>query len=131
MSRSGGNVVLVEDLLERGVAPLAVRLHVLAHHYRTGWDHTEAGLEAAQRRLERWTAAVSGNGGPDPSAMIAEVRAALSADLDTPRALRAVDAWADLALSYGRPGGVSDADMVEGGPGLVARAVDALLGVRL
>ena len=46
-------------------------------------------------------------------------------------ALRAVDAWADAALSYGQEGGLTDEDVVEGAPGIAARAVDALLGVRL
>jgi len=54
---------------------------------------------------------------------VEEVRTALAEDLDAPRALAAVDAWADTALTLGGD--------VEGAPGVVARAVDALLGIRV
>jgi len=126
----------VVALLDRGVPPMAVRLMVLAGHYRGARPgirslSREARVADAVARLERWIAAVSGNGGPATEAMVAEIRAALADDLDTPRALRAVDAWADAALSYGQEGGLTDEDVVEGAPGIAARAVDALLGVRL
>ena len=77
-----------------------------------------------RERLEHWRAAVSGNGGPDPDATLAAVRAAVADDLDTPTALTVVDAWADLSLA-------GTADPVEGAPGVIARTVDALLGIRL
>ena len=102
---------------------MAVRLAVLAHHYSEDWDWTDAVLDAAQARLDRWRAAVSGNGGPDATAMLEEVRAALADDLDAPRAVAAIDAWAGASMSLG-------GDVV-GAPGVVARAADALLGVRL
>jgi L-cysteine:1D-myo-inositol 2-amino-2-deoxy-alpha-D-glucopyranoside ligase len=38
---------------------MAIRLAVLAHHYREEWDWTEAGLAAAGERLARWRAAVT------------------------------------------------------------------------
>lgn len=123
MSKSLGNLVLVSTLLRDGVDPMAIRLAILAHRYRDDWDWTAAGLDAAIARLEHWRSAVSGNGGPDVSALLAGVRAALADDLDTPRALALVDAWADLSLA-------GTAVPVEGAPGVVARMVDALLGVR-
>ncbi len=123
MSKSLGNLVLVSRLRAEGVDAMAVRLAILDQHYASDWEWTDAALHAAQVRLARWRAAVSGNGGPDAAAVLAEVRAALADDLDAPRALRAVDAWADTALA----GAEDDA----GAPGVVARAVNALLGVRL
>ncbi len=123
MSKSRGNLVLVSTLREQGIDPMAVRLAVLAHHYSDDWDWTDAALDAAQARLDRWRAAVSGNGGPDATAVLEEVRAALADDLDAPRAVAAIDAWAGASLSLG-------GDVV-GAPGVVARAADALLGVRL
>jgi L-cysteine:1D-myo-inositol 2-amino-2-deoxy-alpha-D-glucopyranoside ligase len=131
MGRPGGTPVLVADLLERGVQPTAIRLAILGHHYRSDWDYSPRDLDEARARLQRWTAAVSGNGGPTAEPLLAEVRAALADDLDTPAALSAADRWADLALSYGQPGGLTEDDVVEGAPGVAARAVDALLGVRL
>ncbi|GAA4726211.1 cysteine--1-D-myo-inosityl 2-amino-2-deoxy-alpha-D-glucopyranoside ligase [Isoptericola chiayiensis] len=127
MSKSRGNLVLVSALRRDGVDPMAVRLGVLAHHYRSEWEWTDAVLAAGVDRLERWRRAVSGDGGPDATAMLATVRAALAEDLDAPRALDAVDAWARTALAPGR----DTSGDVEGAPGVVARTVDALLGVRL
>lgn len=123
MSKSLGNLVLVSALRAAGVDPMAVRLAVLAHHYRADWEWTDDVLTEAQARLARWRSAVSGVGGPDAESTVEAVRAALADDLDAPRALAAVDAWANAALTLGGD--------VEGAPGLIARAVDALLGVRV
>ncbi|KGM16362.1 cysteine--1-D-myo-inosityl 2-amino-2-deoxy-alpha-D-glucopyranoside ligase [Actinotalea fermentans] len=123
MSKSLGNLVLVSALRARGVDPMAVRLAVLAHHYRADWEWTDAALADAQARLARWRAALSGVGGPDAESTVSAVRAAIADDLDAPRALAVVDAWADAALTLGGD--------VEGAPGLVARAIDAILGVRV
>ena len=54
MSKSAGNVVLVEDLVERGIDPLALRLALLENRYRSQMDLTWAGLEAANLTLRRW-----------------------------------------------------------------------------
>lgn len=123
MSKSLGNLVLVSQLRAQGVDPMAVRLALLAHHYREDWQWSDAVLGEATERLATWRRAVSGNGGPDAHSALAEIRRALAADLDAPAALRAVDRWAATALSLGGD--------VEGAPGVLARAVDALLGVRL
>ena len=125
MSKSLGNLVLVSRLRADGVDAMAVRLAILEHHYATDWEWTDDVLRAGQARLERWRASVSGNGGPAADATLAEVRAALADDLDAPRALRAVDAWADASLAG------DTAEVHEGAPGVIARTVNALLGVRL
>jgi L-cysteine:1D-myo-inositol 2-amino-2-deoxy-alpha-D-glucopyranoside ligase len=59
MSKSLGNLVFVSSLLAAGTDPMAIRLAILAHHYRGDWDWTAAGLEAAEQRLARWRAAVN------------------------------------------------------------------------
>ncbi|MBD8077651.1 cysteine--1-D-myo-inosityl 2-amino-2-deoxy-alpha-D-glucopyranoside ligase [Cellulosimicrobium arenosum] len=127
MSKSLGNLVLVSNLRAAGADPMAIRLALLAHHYRGEWEWTDDDLPTAVRRLETWRDAVSGNGGPDAGSMLDAVRAALADDLDAPAALAAVDAWAAESL---RPGRDVSGD-VEGAPGVVARSVNALLGVRL
>ncbi len=123
MSKSRGNLVLVSALRSEGVDPMAIRLVLLDHHYREDWEYRPAMLTAAQERLAAWRSALSTTTGPPADATLAAMRAALADDVDAPAALRAVDGWAREAAT----GGGDDPS----GPGLVARAVDALLGVRL
>ncbi|GAA3823424.1 cysteine--1-D-myo-inosityl 2-amino-2-deoxy-alpha-D-glucopyranoside ligase [Cellulomonas soli] len=129
MSKSLGNLVLVSRLRAQGVDPMAIRLAVLAHRYRDDWEWTDAGLLQAQERLGAWRAAMSGNGGLDAAPTLAAVREALGDDLDTPRALAAVDDWAERTRSGAAAPQVQE--WAEGAPGVVARTVDALLGIRL
>lgn len=123
MSKSKGNLVLISKLRESGVDPMAIRLTLLEHHYRTPWEWTDQVLLDAQRRLSTWRAALSGNGGPSADATIARIRECLADDLDAPGALAAVDEWAQDSLARG------GTDL--GAPGLIGRAIDALLGIRL
>ncbi|KNB49690.1 cysteine--1-D-myo-inosityl 2-amino-2-deoxy-alpha-D-glucopyranoside ligase [Streptomyces caatingaensis] len=123
MSKSKGNLVFVSALRRAGVDPAAIRLALLAHHYRADWEWTDAVLAEAVERLGRWRAAVSRPDGPSADALLEEVREALADDLDAPAALAAVDRWAAAQAA----GGGTD----EGAPGLVSRTVDALLGVAL
>ena len=123
MSKSRGNLVFVSRLRGDGVDPMAVRLGLLSGHYRENRDWTDDVLKTGEERLSRWRAAASAAGGPSGEQLLAEVRAALTDDLDTPSALAAVDAWSESALS----GDTTDPDA----PALMSRAVDALLGIRL
>jgi L-cysteine:1D-myo-inositol 2-amino-2-deoxy-alpha-D-glucopyranoside ligase len=123
MSKSRGNLVFVSSLRNDGVDPMAIRLSLLAHHYRSDWAWTPHGLEGAAERLARWRAAAAVQTGPDATATLARVREVLADDLRTPSALDAIDSWAHRALTAGG----DDARA----PDLIARTCDALLGVRL
>jgi L-cysteine:1D-myo-inositol 2-amino-2-deoxy-alpha-D-glucopyranoside ligase len=123
MSKSRGNLVFVSRLRGDGVDPMAVRLGLLATHYRTDRDWTDDVLKAGQQRLARWREAAAAPSGPSGEGLLAAVREALAADLDTPAALAVVDAWADAALA----GAGTDAEA----PDLLVKTVNALLGVRL
>jgi L-cysteine:1D-myo-inositol 2-amino-2-deoxy-alpha-D-glucopyranoside ligase len=123
MSKSKGNLVFVSRLRADHVDPMAVRLALVADHYRADRQWTDELLKAGEERLARWRAAVAATAGPPGAGVLAEVRARLADDLDTPGALRAVDLWADATLS----GEGTDTEA----PALVAATVDALLGVRL
>jgi L-cysteine:1D-myo-inositol 2-amino-2-deoxy-alpha-D-glucopyranoside ligase len=123
MSKSRGNLVFVSALRHSGIDPNAIRLALLAHHYRSEWSWTEHGLEAAQARLDLWRAAADGERGPDASALLRSVREHIANDLRTPEALDAVDDWARAQQA----GEGDDATA----PDLVRRTVDALLGVRI
>lgn len=140
MSKSRGNLVFVSRLLAAGTDPMAIRLAILAHHYRDDWDWTDAGLAAAAGRLAAWRQAVAAAGsdhrdtgsgpaaslgtaaGPDAAAvqLVASLRERLANDLDARGALAAVDRWV-ADQDGGRPGSAR----------LVRDAVDALLGVAL
>jgi L-cysteine:1D-myo-inositol 2-amino-2-deoxy-alpha-D-glucopyranoside ligase len=141
MSKSLGNLVFVNRLLADGVDPMAIRMALLAHHYRSDWEWTEAMLADADAdaRLTRWRAALAHteaavSAGPDdaPSAAAAEtlagVRARMRDDLDAPGALGIVDRWADRLLADA-PTRITPADV--SGARLVRDAADALLGIKL
>ncbi|MCI0688452.1 MAG: cysteine--1-D-myo-inosityl 2-amino-2-deoxy-alpha-D-glucopyranoside ligase [Sporichthyaceae bacterium] len=123
MSKSLGNLVLVSGLREAGVEPMAIRLAILASHYRADRDWVESAMAGAAHRLARWRAAVSRPDGPAATATLDRIRASLANDLDTPEALAEVDAW---CAEQETRGGSDPA-----APGLVSRAVDALLGIAL
>ena len=59
MSKSLGNLVFVNQLLADGVDPMAIRMALLAHHYRSDWEWTDAVLGDAQVRLDRWRSALA------------------------------------------------------------------------
>ena len=121
MSKSLGNLVFVRDLL-KSWEPAVVRLAVLAHHYRSDWEWHEELLQEAATRLASWRAgnerawpAESARSGLAPLSsglpnigLLDAVRAALDDDLDTPRALAAIDA------GVAAPGGPTAHDDISG-----------------
>jgi L-cysteine:1D-myo-inositol 2-amino-2-deoxy-alpha-D-glucopyranoside ligase len=84
MSKSLGNLVFISDLRKEWEAR-AIRLMLLGERYRHDWAWNEQRMPEANARLERWVEGGDGDGAID------EVRMALDDDLDTPRALAAVD----------------------------------------
>lgn len=94
MSKSSGNVVLLQDVIDRGLDPLALRLCLLENRYRAQMDLTWAALEAANSTLRRWRTSMSAWGSATSAIADAEVASAIKKDLDTPRAivrLRAIE----------------------------------------
>ncbi|MEK7284327.1 MAG: cysteine--tRNA ligase, partial [Chloroflexota bacterium] len=99
MSKSDRNMVFVRDALGRA-SPQAVRLYLLDRHYRRRFDHDEAWLARSaerQRRLAERQAALAERLGRRPVGPIGRdagtraVLAALDDDLDTARAIRALE----------------------------------------
>jgi L-cysteine:1D-myo-inositol 2-amino-2-deoxy-alpha-D-glucopyranoside ligase len=111
MSKSLGNLVFARDLLRDHEAP-AVRLALIAHHYRANWEFDHAEVGVAEARLERWRRAASRATLPAET-LAAPVERALADDLDTPTALAAVD------------------DLADAGKGAAVRTAAAILGVQL
>jgi L-cysteine:1D-myo-inositol 2-amino-2-deoxy-alpha-D-glucopyranoside ligase len=85
MSKSLGNLEYVSRLAERGWDPMAIRLSVVQHHYRDGWEWHDALMPEADLRLKKWREGGLG------TAALDEVRACLDNDLYTPSAVAAID----------------------------------------
>ena len=121
MSKSRGNLVFVSRLRESGEDPAAIRLAILAHHYRSDWEWTEQCVVEARTRLRNWRSAFQAPAGADGPDVLAQIRTHLSNDLDAPSALAAVDAWAKQSTT----------DQSDESAGTLIRdAVMTLLGVR-
>jgi L-cysteine:1D-myo-inositol 2-amino-2-deoxy-alpha-D-glucopyranoside ligase len=120
MSKSLGNLVFVSDLL-KVADPRAIRLTLMRHHYRAGFEWYDTDLDEGTALLHRLAQASTADDGPDPRPFADRARAALDDDLDAPKALEALDDLASAILSGG-----DDATA----PG-VLRELGALLGVAL
>ncbi len=118
MSKSRGNLVLVSRLLEAGADPSAIRLGILAHHYRSEWEWFDDDLQTAHRRLHAWREGIARvcDDPLDAHEVLAQLRQALANDLDTPVMLATLDAALDRGVDQ---------------PSLIADAAEALLGVTL
>lgn len=92
MSKSSGNVVLVRDLIERGLDPLSLRLAFLQHRYRQQFNLTWEVLNTADEQLRRWRTRVAQWSLAPSAAIPADLQGAFEQacreDLDTPRALQ-------------------------------------------
>ena len=88
MSKSAGNVLLLQDIIDRGLDPLAARLTFLENRYRSQMDLTWASLEAAHVTLRRWRTLVQSGQLQSDMTPDQDFLTAIYADLDTPRALQ-------------------------------------------
>lgn len=94
MSKSLGNLEFV-DRLRKQNDPRAIRLALIANHYRHEWEWDSSAMSGAHARLALWSEAISGDG----NAGLDVVRAALDDDLNTPAALVELDRVAKLGQS--------------------------------
>jgi cysteinyl-tRNA synthetase len=98
MSKSVGNVVTVEELLAQGHRGETLRLALLSAHYRQPLPWTDKGVGQAKARLDRWYRAkriMKSRRQPSPTD---EFLAALTDDLNTPKALSVIDGLVSDAL---------------------------------
>ena len=124
MSKSRGNLVLVSKLRAAGVDPMAIRLALLDGHYRSrsGVDRRPAaGRRGAAGALARGGLAAAGRAGGRGAG----------------RGPRPAGRRPGHASARSRPSTRGPRQLAAGdgndpsGPGIVSRAVDALLGVAL
>lgn len=118
MSKSLGNLVLVSRLRDEGHEPAAIRLALLAHHYRADWEWTDRDLAHAEARLSRWRVGLKRPATPPAGPLIARIRDELARDLHAPGALAAMDDWC-----------ASPAETSADDSDAVRQALDALLGI--
>jgi len=121
MSKSLGNLVFVSTLISSGVSPAAIRWALMQHSYAEDLMWTENLLDAASSEIERLQLNLARMEVAPTDQVIREIIAALSSNLDTPRALRAIVQWMKETES-GKSGGVA---------GELGRALDTLLGITL
>ena len=121
MSKSKGNLVFVSQLLRDGVDPMAIRIALMSHHYREDHMWESAELREAKSFLDALQVALSRMEVAPTDVVIEEIISALSHDIDTPRALKALKSWI-VDTNEGAVGGK---------PGELSRAMDALLGIAI
>ncbi|AIT05928.1 cysteinyl-tRNA synthetase [Sphingomonas taxi] len=123
MSKSSGEFLILPTLVERGFHPLAYRLMCLQAHYRSELEFSWENLAAAQTRLKRYVQTVAalrargeGKGAASAAPYIERLDAAVSDDLNTPKALPVLDELlADKTISPGgRLAALGDFDAVLG-----------------
>ena len=100
MSKSRGNLVFV-DKLRTQHDPMAIRLGLIEHHYRTEWEWDDGLMARNEARLAQWKSAADVGDSQGDSGLLADVRAALDNDLDTPSAVALVDAAAKNGVAVG------------------------------
>lgn len=127
MSKSRGNLVFVSALRNSDIDPMAIRLALLRHHYRTDWEWTDAELWTAVDDLARWRRALALGAGAAAAPVVTEVLSALADDLDAPRATAAVDAWVAATLGTDGLADTSDPDAAVA----LLPVLDAALGLAL
>jgi cysteinyl-tRNA synthetase len=128
MSKSSGEFLRLQTLVDRGFHPLAYRLMCLQAHYRSEMEFTWEGLAAAQTRLKRLVMGVDrlkvrheqGQGGKfDIAQYMKAFDDAIANDLNTPEAVAVLDLIIDISAIP--PGDAIDA----------IRNIDDVIGLRL
>jgi cysteinyl-tRNA synthetase len=94
MSKSAGNVVLLDDVIARGFDPLSLRLCFLENRYRSQMDLSWQSISAAHETIKRWRGKIATWGMQKNLSEDAAVLGFLENDLETPRVityLRAIE----------------------------------------
>jgi L-cysteine:1D-myo-inositol 2-amino-2-deoxy-alpha-D-glucopyranoside ligase len=123
MSKSVGNLIFVNRLLER-VPAATVRLLLAGHHHRTAWEYTDRELDMADARRRRYAIAARAATGLDSAEAErwrAEFLDRIDDDLDAPGALAVTDRLAERLMG----GGVASGGPADGAT-LLAELLDTV-----
>jgi cysteinyl-tRNA synthetase len=120
MSKSDGDFVRLQTLVDRGIDPLAYRYLCLGAHYRSSLRFNEAAIAGAQSALDRLRRAYAGwpEGGAADASFVARFRAEVEQDLNLPRGLAVL--WELVRSELPAPTRRATVDVLE-----------AVLGLRL
>ena len=121
MSKSKGNLVFVSKLLESGIDPMILRWALLRGHYQQDRAWSNELLEISTKEVELVRSALAQSEVADTNNVINSLIQDISNNLDTPSALDRLTKWANLSQS----------NPTVNQSGLMARAVDSLLGLAL
>ena len=100
MSKSRGNLVFV-DKLRTQHDPMAIRLGLIEHHYRTEWEWDDGIMVRNEARLSKWKSAAQVGNSHGDIGLLTEVRSSLDDDLDTPTAVALIDAAVSKGIAVG------------------------------
>ena len=100
MAKSLGNFITIHELLQEWPGE-AIKLAMLAAHYRQPINWTEHGLAEARRTLDHWYELIADAPGEAP--LCADVLEALQDDLNTPQAIAALHALRSEAAKGAKP----------------------------
>jgi cysteinyl-tRNA synthetase len=87
MSKSAGNVVLLDDVIAKGFDPLSLRLCFLENRYRSQMDLSWQSISAAHETIKRWRNKIAGWGVTKNINPDSTILSFLENDLDTPRVI--------------------------------------------
>jgi L-cysteine:1D-myo-inositol 2-amino-2-deoxy-alpha-D-glucopyranoside ligase len=121
MSKSKGNLVFVSKLLESGIDPMILRWALLRGHYQQDRAWSNELLEISTKEVELVRSALAQSEVADTNNVINSLIQDISNNLDTPSALDRLTKWANMSQS----------NPTVNQSGLMARAVDSLLGLAL
>ena len=121
MSKSKGNLIFVSKLLESGIDPMILRWALLRGHFQQDRAWSNELLEISTKEVELVRSALAQSEVADTKNVINSLIQDISNNLDTPSALDRLTKWANLSQS----------NPTVNQSGLMARAVDSLLGLAL
>ena len=121
MSKSKGNLVFVSKLVAQGVDPMVIRLALLNAPYGRDRMWTDEVLTEAKIRMQKLQSALSRNEVAPTKECVALIIASLADNLDTVRAIKAIDTWIEQ----------TESGLVGGSSGELSRSIDTFLGIAI
>lgn len=121
MSKSKGNLVLVSNLISSGHDPMVIRHALLSESYFSDRMWHEETLMSSENRVVKIRSALARIEVASTDEVIQIIASCIADNLDTPKALLALDIWAQR----------TESGEIGGSVGELSRFIDAALGLAL